>query len=105
MFVQSNRHRNDTLRRRCVVPRRFVSSSGKTFRLLCLVHWQPWSLALAIPENGWLHDASWVLEQRFTDTVVVPRASPSAGAAVLSTALTITVPIVRRQGFSGEARK
>ena len=39
---------------------------------------------LAIPENGWQHDASLVLEQRFTDTVVVPRASPAQRALLRS---------------------
>ena len=39
---------------------------------------------LAIPKNGWQHDPSLVLEQRFTDTVVVPRASPAQRALLRS---------------------
>ena len=40
--------------------------------------------ALAVPEQGWQHDASLVMEQRFVYTVVVPRASPAHRAMLRS---------------------
>ena len=61
---------------------------------------------LAIPENGWQHDASLVLEQRFTDTVVVPRASPAKRALLrskggpLSGSLSPLCPSPRSSGWS-----
>ena len=39
---------------------------------------------LAIPENGWQRDTSLVLEQRFVDTLMVPRASPAQRALLWS---------------------
>ena len=39
---------------------------------------------LAILENGWQHDPSLLLEQRFVGTVVVPRASPAQRALLRS---------------------
>ena len=40
--------------------------------------------ALAVPEQGWQHVASLVVEERFVNTVVVPRASPAHRAMLRS---------------------
>ena len=40
--------------------------------------------ALAVPEQGWQHVASLVVEERFVNTVVVPRASPAHWAVLRS---------------------
>ena len=38
--------------------------------------WETLLTALVVPEQGWQHVASLVAEERFVNTVVVPRASP-----------------------------
>ena len=38
----------------------------------------------SIPEEGWQHETSLVLEQRFVETVVVPSASPTRQAVLHS---------------------
>ena len=40
--------------------------------------------ALAVPEQGWQHDASLVVEQRVVNIVLVPRASPAHWAMLRS---------------------
>ena len=73
-------HGFQTFQRRCFVSgcssgvwfRR--SEVGEHFSLLSLALWL---LSSRVPGQGWQHVASLVVEERFVNTVVVPRAAPA----------------------------
>ena len=61
--------------------------------------------ALAVPEQGWQHVASLVVEERFVNTVVVPHASPAHRAMLRSQSSPLsglpftTLPLLLLQRF------
>ena len=84
MFVWSDRHGSATFQRRCIVLRRHATSGSFHSRVGRPSHGSAFLACWPFRENGWQHDASLVLEQRFADTVVVPRASAAQWALLHS---------------------